>query len=159
MIRINWRAVAACCAGTLILAGSLFSIYLLGIPDIPEGERLAALARIAANVIKSTAPQARNAPIKLVQALPHENVVEAEFQVDAVTAQLFRSSRLRDLQASIISSMCQSNLSSGFRRGLIIHSIYTSARGDTLADFNVDKRACSGWWANPMVDQNVSQIN
>lgn len=142
MTGIRWAIIAiiAAAAG----AGIAFGPVTIASPDIPESERLAALARIAAGVIKSAAPQERTAHIRLVQALPRENVVEAEFLVDASTAPLFKTAGLVDIRSSIVSSMCRSNLASGFHRGLVIHSVYATDDGNTVADFKVDAASCVG---------------
>jgi hypothetical protein len=145
MKRSGWIAsVLALAVGTSLGFVALeFDSFRL--PEIPEKERLAALARIAANVIKSAAPQDRAAHVRLVQALPHDNTVEAEFRLDAETAAAFQSRKIGDIEATIIANMCQSNLGSGFHRGLIVHSVYTDPQGIKLSDFRVDKLACSAF--------------
>lgn len=135
--------VAVSVTVAVVLWALTFGSYRLAALDLPESERLEALARIAANVITSAAPQESTAHIRLVQASPHANIVEAEFLVDAVTAQLFQTPRITEIETAVIYKMCLSNLKSGFRRGLIIHSIYSTVQGSTLADFKVDKVACS----------------
>jgi len=140
MTWIRWAIMAI--IATTAAAEIAFGPVTISSPDMPETERLAALARIAAGVIKSAAPRERTAHIRLVQALPRENVVEAEFLVDASTAPLFELVGLMDIRNSIVFSMCQSNLASGFHRGLVIHSIYETADGKSLADFRVDAASC-----------------
>jgi len=136
-------SVGLAVAAMALAVGFAYGRFTMASPDLSDSERLKALARIAAIVIRSAAPQERTAHIKLVQALPQDNVVETEFLVDDQMASLFASSRLMEIQLSIISTMCHSNLSDGFDRGLTIHSIYTTAQGTKLADFKVDRTSCS----------------
>jgi hypothetical protein len=143
MTRIHWAVVAVVVAAIAVAGVMAFGPFTLTSPEIPESERLAALARIAATAIRTSAPQEGNAHIRLVQALPHDNVVEAEFLVDAATEPLFERSRLTEVKFSVISNMCSSNLRKGFQRGLVIHSVYESAQGLLLADFAVDRTSCA----------------
>jgi len=140
-----WVTVLTIAAGT-ILGFAAVQYYSLRLPEIPEKDRLASLARIAANVIKSAAPKDRDAHVRLVQAIPHDNTVEAEFRLDAETAAQFEAQKPGAIEASITTTMCLSNLGNGFHRGLIVHSVYTDPTGKTLSDFNVDKVACSAFF-------------